>query len=104
MNQSASRPKLAAFEERRAHVRATMGGKERIDRLHAAGLKTARERIGLMLDEGSFEEFGTFTTAEPVEQRAYTPGDGRITGFGKIGDRPVGIVADDATVKARRRA
>lgn len=99
MSQGTSRPKLAAFEERRAHVRETMGGKERIARLHAAGLLTARERIGLLLDGGSFEEFGTFTTAEPSEQRADTPGDGRITGFGKIDGRPVGVVADDATVK-----
>lgn len=99
MKPTAQKPKLEDFEQRRNRIRTAMGGEERIARLRAAGLLTARERIDLLLDDGSFEEFGTFTTAEPPEQRANTPGDGRITGFGAIEGRPVGVVADDATVK-----
>jgi acetyl-CoA carboxylase carboxyltransferase component len=91
--------KLASFEARRAHMRETMGGLQRIAGIHAAGLSTARERIAQLLDEDSFDELGTFATAEPPEQRDKTPGDGRIVGFGTVDGRPVGVVADDATVK-----
>lgn len=94
-----SSDKIAAFIARRRVIREEMGGKARIDRLHAAGALTARERIAALLDPESFEEIGTFTTAEPVEQRESTPGDGRITGFGTVAGRHVGVVADDATVK-----
>ncbi|WP_108661247.1 acyl-CoA carboxylase subunit beta [Acuticoccus kandeliae] len=90
---------LAAFEARRRDIRETMGGKQRIEKLHAQGLFTARERIDMLLDEGSFREMGTFTTAEAPEDRATTPGDGRITGFGTIAGRAAGVIADDATVK-----
>ncbi len=94
-----AKSKLAQFVERRQVAREQMGGQHRIDRLHAAGLNTARERIALLLDADSFDEIGTFATAEDPKDRANTPGDGRIAGFGTIGERPVGIVVDDATVK-----
>lgn len=90
---------VRAFRERREAVRREMGGAGRIARLRAAGLPTARERIDMLLDPGSFAEMGTFVTAEDPADRATTPGDGRIAGFGAIAGRAVGVVADDATVK-----
>src|SRR4051812_32600082 len=76
-----------------------MGGTERIERIHRKGQLTARERIAGLLDAESFSEIGTFAASSTPGERESTPGDGRIAGFGSIGKRPVGIVADDATVK-----
>jgi methylmalonyl-CoA decarboxylase subunit alpha len=88
------------FAERRDRIRSEMGGRHRIDALHRAGAQTARERIEMLADKGTFREIGTFATSgQPGDWQA-TPADGRITGFASVAGRPVGIVADDATVKA----
>ena len=66
------------------------GGEARIEKQHSQGKLTARERIELLLDEGSFQEIGQF-----VEHRATSfgleknkiPGDGVVTGFGRIHGR-----------------
>jgi methylmalonyl-CoA decarboxylase subunit alpha len=77
------------------------GGQKRIEAQHSKGKLTARERINLMLDEGSFEEFDMFVTHRCNEfglddQRYYS--DGVITGFGTIDGRLVYIYAQDFTV------
>jgi acetyl-CoA carboxylase carboxyltransferase component len=77
------------------------GGAERVQQLHAKGKLTARERLALLLDEGSFQELGALATHNCVdfgmaEQRF--PGDGVVTGFGKINGRRVAVFAQDFTV------
>jgi acetyl-CoA carboxylase carboxyltransferase component len=77
------------------------GGPERVVQQHQRSKLTARERLGLLLDEGSFQELGTLathqiTTFGMAEQRY--PGDGVVTGFGKINGRRVAVFAQDFTV------
>src|ERR1700682_2486758 len=77
------------------------GGTERREREHKAGKLTARERIHLLLDEGSFEELDKFvrhrcTDFGMEEQRP--AGDGFVTGFGRIDGRLVYVFAQDFTV------
>lgn len=76
------------------------GGQERIDRLHASGRLTARERIELLIDEGSWTELGML--AEPEIRRADLPttGDAIVTGLATVDGRKVAILAIDATVMA----
>lgn len=77
------------------------GGQKRIDSQHAKGKMTARERIHMLLDEGSFEEFDMFITHRctdfGLEGDVY-PGDGVVTGFGTIEGRTVYVFAQDFTV------
>lgn len=77
------------------------GGEERIQKQHEAGKKTARERIKLLLDSGSFTEVDRFVTHRCTEfgmerQRIY--GDGVITGYGTIDGRKVFVFSQDFTV------
>lgn len=77
------------------------GGAERIDAQHKKGKLTARERIDLLLDEGSFEEFDMFVTHRCMEfdlgdKKYYS--DGVVTGFGTIDGRLVYVYAQDFTV------
>ncbi len=77
------------------------GGVERIEKQHAAGKLTARERVDLLLDEGTFDEFGMFVTHNcdafgMGKQRV--PGDGVVTGVGKVDGRPVAVFSQDFTV------
>jgi acetyl-CoA/propionyl-CoA carboxylase len=75
------------------------GGKERIDAQHSKGKLTARERIDLLLDEGSFLELDKYVTHrsdDPETQKFY--GDGVITGFGSINGRKIFVYAYDFTV------
>ncbi|WP_434288108.1 acyl-CoA carboxylase subunit beta [Celeribacter sp. SCSIO 80788] len=77
------------------------GGQRRIDSQHAKGKLTARERIELLLDEGSFEEFDMFKTHRCTEfgmQDSKFPGDGVITGWGTINGRMVYVFSQDFTV------
>jgi acetyl-CoA carboxylase carboxyltransferase component len=87
------------FALHRKRNREAMGGAERIARIHRAGLMTARERISALLDRDSFREIGTFAASSDPAERDTTPADGRVAGFGRIASRPIGIIADDATVK-----
>jgi propionyl-CoA carboxylase beta chain len=77
------------------------GGKERIEKMHAAGRLTARERIALLLDRGSFQELGVFvkhrTTDFGMAANRIT-GDGVVSGFGRIDGRLVYVFAQDFTV------
>jgi len=77
------------------------GGQERIDKQHAKGKLTARERVLYLLDEGSFEEIGMLVTHRTkdfgMEDQIFY-GDGVVTGHGKIDGRPVYVFAQDFTV------
>ncbi|MEX0684827.1 MAG: acyl-CoA carboxylase subunit beta [Balneolales bacterium] len=77
------------------------GGKIRIEKQHEAGKLTARERLGLLLDKDTFEEIGAFVrhrgTDFGISKQSY-PGDGVVTGFGKINGRPVYVYSQDFTV------
>ena len=77
------------------------GGPARIEKQHSLGRMTARERIDLLLDPGSFEEFDMFKshrcTDFGMEQKKF-PGDGVVTGYGTIDGRIVYVFAQDFTV------
>jgi acetyl-CoA carboxylase carboxyltransferase component len=90
------------LHERRARARLG-GGEEKIARQHEAGKLTARERVALLIDEGSFTELGIH--AQPhFSQRAMegrdAPADGVITGYGRVDGRMVAVCAYDFTVMA----
>jgi propionyl-CoA carboxylase beta chain len=77
------------------------GGAERREREHKAGKLTARERVHLLLDEGSFEEFDKFVRHRSTDfgMEEHRPlGDGFVTGFGRIDGRLVYVFAQDFTV------
>ena len=77
------------------------GGPERREREHKAGKLSARERIHLLLDEGSFEELDKFVRHGCVDfgmQEQRPAGDGFVTGFGRIDGRLVYVFAQDFTV------
>ncbi len=76
-----------------------MGGRDKVDRLHDRGQRTIRERIDALLDAGSFRELGTFAFSKRVEDRADTPGDGKVGGWGAVEGRPVIVYGDDLTVR-----
>ena len=80
------------------HVAAQAGGGEaRVAKQHEGGKLTARERIAAFLDEGSFEEMDALMVHRTPDLEKI-PGDGVITGFGRVDDRPVAIFAQDFTV------
>ena len=91
---------LTELENRRAEARLG-GGKKRIDAQHAKGKLTARERIEILLDEGSFEEFDMSVGHRcedfgMADQR--TAGDGVVTGWGTINGRMIYVFSQDFTV------
>ena len=91
---------LQELEARRETARLG-GGQRRIDSQHAKAKLTARERIELLLDEGSFEEFDMFKTHRCVEfgmEQSKPAGDGVITGWGTINGRMVYVFSQDFTV------
>jgi len=77
------------------------GGQKRIDKLHSLGRLTARERIEMLLDPGSFEEFDMFKTHRCTDfgmEKKKFPGDGVVTGHGTIDGRIIYVFAQDFTV------
>jgi len=91
---------LSELQERRAVARAG-GGAKRIEAQHNRGKLTARERIELLLDEGSFEEFDMFVEHRCSDfgmEKQKFPGDGVVTGWGTVNGRKVYIFAKDFTV------
>ncbi len=76
-------------------IAALGGGTEKIDKQKRKGKLTARERIGLLLDQGSFVELNAFVRSR---QPGGPLGDGVVTGFGKIHGRPVYLFSQDFTV------
>src|SRR5678809_853695 len=91
------------FEDLRRRNQAALlaGGVERIARQHNAGKKTARERIELLLDKGSFAEMDRLVVHQShdfgMEEQRF-PGDGVVTGSGRLHGRPVFVFAQDFTV------
>ena len=88
--------------QRRAKARLG-GGEKAIDKQHERGKYTARERIAMLLDEGSFEEMDMFVTHRchnfGMEKKQF-PGDGVVAGSGTIEGRLVFVFAQDFTVHA----
>ncbi len=91
---------LAELEHRRETARLG-GGQRRIDAQHGRGKLTARERIDILLDEGSFEEFDMFKQHRCTDfgmDEAHIPGDGVVTGWGTVNGRVVYVFSKDFTV------
>jgi propionyl-CoA carboxylase beta chain len=91
---------LEQLEARRAEARLG-GGQRRIDAQHSKGKLTARERLEVLLDEGSFEEFDMYVTHRAVEFGMHSQkisGDGVVTGWGTINGRQVYVFSQDFTV------
>jgi propionyl-CoA carboxylase beta chain len=91
---------LERLEERRAGARLG-GGEARIAAQHKRGKLTARERIELLLDHGSFEEFDMFVQHRCSDfgmAEAKIPGDGVVTGWGTVNGRTVFVFSKDFTV------
>jgi propionyl-CoA carboxylase beta chain len=92
---------LEKLEHRRAQARLG-GGEKRIEAQHARGKLSARERIALLLDRESFEEFDMFVEHRCVEfgmdKQQKIPGDGVVTGWGTVNGRTVFVFAKDFTV------
>lgn len=77
------------------------GGEKRIEAQHNKGKHTARERIAMLLDEGSFEEYDMFVTHRTTDfglDKQHYLSDGVVTGYGTIDGRPVYIFSQDFTV------
>src|SRR6186997_3104531 len=91
---------LDTLEERRAGAKLG-GGERRIEAQHSRGKLTARERIELLLDKGSFEEFDMFVEHRSADfgmEKTKIPGDGVVTGWGTINGRAVYLFSKDFTV------
>ena len=91
---------LTELENRRALARQG-GGQRRIDAQHSKGKLTARERIELLLDEASFEEFDMFVAHRCTDfgmEQQRPSGDGVVTGWGTINGRMVYVFSQDFTV------
>ncbi len=77
------------------------GGTKKIEKLHAQGKLTARERVGQLVDEGTeWLEIGAFAGFEMYEEQGGCPAGGVIVALGRVCGRPCIIVANDSTVKA----
>ncbi|MDY7099354.1 MAG: acyl-CoA carboxylase subunit beta [Pseudomonadota bacterium] len=91
---------IAEMERRREAARMG-GGQKRIDAQHAKGKLTARERLDVLLDEGSFEEVDTYVEHDCVDfgmENQKIPGDGVVSGSGTINGRLVYVFSQDFTV------
>ncbi|AVR89675.1 acyl-CoA carboxylase subunit beta [Thauera aromatica] len=91
---------IRQLEEKRDKARLG-GGQKRIDAQHAKGKLSARERIELLLDDGSFEEWDMFKEHRCTDfgmDAEHTPGDGVVIGYGTINGRLVFVFSQDFTV------
>ncbi|MCL2785345.1 MAG: acyl-CoA carboxylase subunit beta, partial [Propionibacteriaceae bacterium] len=91
---------VAQLTERRAETEAG-GGEVRLEKQRAQGKRTARERLAILLDEGSFNEVGLFRKNRTVTfgmDKANLPADGVVTGVGTVRGRPVNVASQDFTV------
>ena len=91
---------IEALEARRAEARLG-GGQKRIDAQHGKGKLTARERLDVLLDPGSFEEYDMFVTHRARDfgmEKSVIPGDGVVTGWGTINGRMTYVFSQDFTV------
>ena len=91
---------IEELEKRRKNARVG-GGPKRIEAQHQRGKLTARERIELLLDENSFEEFDMYVEHRCIDfgmEKNKIPGDGVVTGWGTINGRVIYVFAKDFTV------
>ena len=91
---------LNQLQARRAEARKG-GGDRRIESQHGKGKLTARERLEILLDPGSFEEFDMFVTHRSTDfgmEKNKMAGDGVVTGWGTINGRKTFVFAQDFTV------
>ncbi|MBO0952714.1 acyl-CoA carboxylase subunit beta [Fibrella forsythiae] len=98
---SVTKPKNTDTLDRKNAEALLGGGQKRIDAQHAKGKLTARERIALLVDEGSFEEIGKFVMHRTKDfglDKEYYLGDGVVTGYGTVNGRLVYVFAQDFTV------
>lgn len=98
MDLSEGLEKLAQRRERALQ----MGGEARLRRQREQGKLNVRERVALLMDGNSFQEYGQLTShvsAAAQQTHEVTPADGVVSGFGKIGGRFAAVVAEDFTVK-----
>ena len=87
--------------EKKANAAKLGGGEDRIKKQHAKGKLTARERLEILLDEDSFQEWDMFVEHRAVDfdmEKQKIPGDGVVTGYGKINGRLVYVFSQDFTV------
>ena len=91
-------PRIKTLREMRLKAQKG-GGQDRIDRQHAKGKLTARERLDILLDKGSFTELEPFTTQQDDPEGKDFLGDGVVTGFGTVDGRTVYVYAQDFTVQ-----
>src|SRR3954469_16648179 len=105
-DQLVARPPLRELvddlHERREKARLG-GGEEKIERQHSQDKLTARERLALLIDEGTFTELGIHGRphfSQPAMQEKDAPADGVITGYGEVDGRLVAVAAYDFTVMA----
>ncbi len=99
-NQREEDPRILQLRAYREKARQG-GGEKRVDTQHAKGKLTARERLELLLDPGTFNEIEPFITHQPDEMGIATErylGDGVVTGYGQIDGRTVYLYAQDFTV------
>jgi acetyl-CoA/propionyl-CoA carboxylase carboxyl transferase subunit len=92
--------RIEELEERREDARKG-GGEERIAKQHKAGKLTARERIEILLDEGTFHEVDPFKEHRATQfgmEDNKVPGDGVVTGWGEVNGRKIFVFAQDFTV------
>ncbi len=92
--------RIDELRRRKARIRA-LGGPERIQRQHDAGKLTARERLDVLLDPGSFVELDMFVSHQAREfgmENADAPADGVVTGYGAIDGRLIYVFSQDFTV------
>jgi propionyl-CoA carboxylase beta chain len=90
-------PRIERLREMRAKAQVG-GGQDKIDRQHAKGKLTARERLNLLLDKGSFTELEPFVIQSGTPPEEANLGDGVVTGFGAVDGRTIYVYAQDFTV------
>ncbi|MEG2248883.1 MAG: carboxyl transferase domain-containing protein, partial [Akkermansia sp.] len=95
-------PKLIEDLEKRREKVLLGGGQEKIDKRHAKGLMTARDRMSSLYEEGSFMEIGMYVRHACHnfgQEKKEIPGDGCVSGTGLVNGRPVACAASDFTVE-----
>lgn len=89
---------VAELEARRVKA-SRMGGADKLAKRRERGQLSAQERLDALVDPGSFIEFGLLGASANDAEAGSTPRDGKITGFGKVDGRDVGVVVNDFTTK-----
>jgi acetyl-CoA carboxylase carboxyltransferase component len=99
---STAAERIKELQERRERERA-LGGATQIERQHSAGKLTARERLELLFDPGSFQELDTFVRHRCTYfdmPQTFVPGEGVVTGYGMVEGRPLCAFSQDFTSMA----